>query len=154
MQPSAGTVLPAFGAKLLIGTGRYIFAGRWEPILTISSVLKIIFYEIFLPEPFAKYVKPINLGGEPTNSHYPQIAVMRFSLVAVLLAAAATAIPMPKDNLDIGALLDGRRNEISDLMHGVADFLKNVKRDETSDLESEADAAFREMETALEPLNL
>ena len=73
---------------------------------------------------------------------------MRFSLVAVLLVAAATAAPMPKNNIDIGGLVEVKRDEISGLVRDIADLLGNVKRDEISDLESEANDLITEIEAA------
>lgn len=73
---------------------------------------------------------------------------MRFSLVVVLLTAAATAAPMPKNNIDVGGLVDVKRDEILDLVRDVADILGPVKRDEISDLESGASDLIGEVEAA------
>lgn len=82
---------------------------------------------------------------------------MRFSLVAVLLAAAATAAPMPTNNIDIEDPVgdvstisgDLKRGENSGILGDITDVLGNVKRDTISDLESKVNALQSQLDALL-----
>jgi hypothetical protein len=63
---------------------------------------------------------------------------MRFLLVAVSLAAATFAAPMPKNNIAVNRLIDTRGDISSDVTNLVSDALKAVKRQSLSKLEEEA----------------